>query len=217
VQGFPNSVIRVRRDGRWRLVANLSRFLKRHPVANPAPGDFEPDGTWYSMVTYRGALYALEPNHGELDRITRRGRVSRVLDVSLLFGHVVPTALAVDPRRHRFYIGTLTTFPLAPGAAQVLVVTPQGRVTRIISGFTAIVGLAVRRHQLWVLETSSVAGFPQPGTGTIIRLTRRGRRTVVSGLTFPTAMTFGPKGDLYVTNKGFGFPRGAGEVLRVRR
>lgn len=217
VRGFPNSLIRVRRNGTWRLVANLSRFLKRHPVANPPQGDFEPDGTWYSMVKYRGAFYALEPNHGELDRITRRGRVSRVLDVSLLFGHVVPTALAVDAKRHRFYIGTLTTFPLVPGAAQVLVVTPHGRVTRIISGFTAIVGLAVRRHQLWVLETSSAAGFPQPGTGKVIRLTRRGRRTVVSGLTFPTAMTFGPKGGLYVTNKGFGFPPGAGQILRVLR
>jgi sugar lactone lactonase YvrE len=168
------------------------------------------------MVKYRGAFYALEPNHGELDRITRRGRVSRVLDVSLLFGHVVPTAIAVDAKRHRFYIGTLTTFPLVSGAARVLVVTPHGRVTRIISGFTGIVGLAVRRHRLWVLETSS-AGFPQPGTGSIIRLTRRGRTTVVSGLTFPTAMTFGPKGGLYVTTRGFGFPPGAGRILRVHR
>jgi len=31
-------------------VATLSKFQKHNPVANPNPGDFEPDGTWYSMV-----------------------------------------------------------------------------------------------------------------------------------------------------------------------
>ncbi len=38
---------------------------------------------------------------------------------------------------------------------------------------------------------------------------------VVKGLTFPTAMTFGPDGDLYVSNFGFGFPPGQGEILRI--
>jgi hypothetical protein len=28
--------------------------------------------------------------------------------------------------------------------------------------------------------------------------------TIASGLTFPTAMTFGPDGNLYVSNNGFG-------------
>jgi hypothetical protein len=67
VPGVPNGVIRVGRHGRWKLIANLSAFLKAHPVAHPNPGDFEPDGTWYSMIAVGPALYALEPNHSELD------------------------------------------------------------------------------------------------------------------------------------------------------
>ncbi len=75
VPSVPNGVIRVFPDSSWKLVANLSRFQKNHPVANPEPDDFEPDGTWYSMVAVGGNLYAVEPNHGELDKITPRGRI----------------------------------------------------------------------------------------------------------------------------------------------
>ena len=85
----PNGVIRVRADGSWSLIANLSAFLAANPVAHPEPDDFEPDGTWYSMVSVRGVLYAVEPNHGELDRITRSGDVSRVVDVSASQGAIL--------------------------------------------------------------------------------------------------------------------------------
>ena len=68
VPTVPNGVIRVFPDTRWSLIANLSRFLMNHPVANPNPGDFEPDGTWYSMIAVGGDLFAVEPNHGELDK-----------------------------------------------------------------------------------------------------------------------------------------------------
>jgi hypothetical protein len=39
---------------------------------------------------------------------------------------------------------------------------------------------------------------------------------IASGLFLPTAMTFGPDGDLYVSNVGFGRPPiGLGEVVRI--
>ena len=63
-------------------------------MANPEPDDFEPDGTWYSMIAVRGSLYAVEPNHGELVDVSTAGQVRRVVDVSKTQGHVVPTALA---------------------------------------------------------------------------------------------------------------------------
>src|SRR3954468_20034032 len=69
VPGVPNGIIRVS-HGKWKLIANLSRFLRNHPVANPDEEDFEPDGTWYSMTSFGGALYPMDSNHGELDRVT---------------------------------------------------------------------------------------------------------------------------------------------------
>lgn len=61
-----NGIARLNRDGTWQLIADLGAYQQAHPVANPYPGDFEPDGTWYGMVAARGNLYAVEPNHGEL-------------------------------------------------------------------------------------------------------------------------------------------------------
>jgi hypothetical protein len=50
-----------------------------------------------------------------------------------------------------------------------------------------------------------------------VRLNQGSKRdTIATGLFLPTAMTFGPDGDLYVSNKGFGPPiPGFGEILRI--
>ena len=113
VPSIPNGVIKVGRHGTWRMIANLSAFQKAHPVANPDPEDFEPDGTWYSMI-------------------------------------------------------------------------------------------------------ATSAGGPTLGTGAIVRVRRHGPPvTIVSGLTFPTGMTVGPDGAFYVSNQGFGFQAGEGQVLRI--
>ena len=76
------------------MIANLSSWQRHHPVAHPEPADFEPDGTWYSMIAVRGDLYAVEPNHGEIVRIGLDGSIHRVIDVSASQGHVVPTTIA---------------------------------------------------------------------------------------------------------------------------
>src|SRR5690349_11268681 len=52
--GTDNAVLRVNRDGTTTMIADLSAFQKAHPVRNPEPDDFEPDGTWYSMIAVRG-------------------------------------------------------------------------------------------------------------------------------------------------------------------
>jgi len=70
---FPNSILKVNADGSWSRLANLSTYLKLHPTKNPEPGDLEPDGTWYSLIAADGVLYAVEPNHGEVDAIPTTG------------------------------------------------------------------------------------------------------------------------------------------------
>jgi hypothetical protein len=37
----------------------------------------------------------------------------------------------------------------------------------------------------------------------------------VASVVFPTGMTVGPDGAFYVSEQGFGFPAGAGRVLRI--
>jgi hypothetical protein len=212
--GTTNGIIRVNSNGTWTLVADLSAFQKAHPVANPDPDDFEPDGTWYSMVAVRGRLYAIEPNHGELDVITTDGQISRIVDISATQGHIVPTSVAYHGN---FYVGNLHLFPITPGSSKVLKITPSGEVKTVATGFTTVLGVAFDHEgYLYVLENTTVSGFPTPFTGKVLRVTDDGVEEIASGLFLPTAMTFGPDGALYVSNVGFGPPPvGLGEVVRI--
>lgn len=83
-----------------------------------------------------------------------------------------------------------------------------------------VVGVAFdQQGRLYALESSTgnlpAPPFLMPGSGKVVRVTSSGLETVAEGLTFPTAMTFGPDGQLYVSNKGFGFKEGEGEILKL--
>jgi hypothetical protein len=217
VPTIPNGVIKIGRYGTWKLIANLSAFQKAHPVKNPDPEDFEPDGTWYSMIAFRGALYPMDSNHGELDRVTPAGRISRVIDISASQGHVVPTALV----RHRgvTFIANLGVFDPTDGAGDEHVwrLTSAHTLKVRATGVEKVLGLAFRGGKLYALEMSTSGGGPTPGTGAIVQVGPNGPvKTIVSDLTFPTGMTVGPDGAFYVSNHGFGFGPGKGQVLRIK-
>jgi hypothetical protein len=219
VPNIPNGVIRVNSDGSWNLVANLSAFQQSHPVANPDLDDFEPDGTEYSMVAVHGELYVVEPNHGEVLRVSPdTGAISRVVDVSASEGHIVPTAIAY---KGNFFIGNLGTFPVTPGSQRIMKLTPSGQLTNFASGLTTVLGLAFDgRDRLYVLESMTEPGFPSPaqfGSGKVMRIEPNGTQTpIADGLSFPSAITLGPDGALYVSNIGFGAPPvGLGQIVRI--
>lgn len=218
IASVPNGILRVRGNDAT-LIANLSHFIKTHPVKHPNPPDFEPDGTWFSMVHAGNALYALEPNHGELDRIALNangtaGTISRVADISASQGHIVPTAVAFH--NGAFYVANLDTFPVVPGSSKLLRITLDGHVSVVTSGLTAVLGLAFHNGALYAIEMTTAPGNPTPGTGKVVRIESGGEiETVASGLTFPTGMAFGPDGKLYISTNGFGFPAGAGQIVRL--
>ena len=225
VPGIPNGVIRVNPDRSWTMIANLSAFQQAHPVANPTDpitGDFEPDGTWYSMIAVRGDLYAVEPNHGELDKITPSGHVSRVVDISASQGHVVPTVVA---QHGVFYVSNLGRFdPDSLNTQSVYKITPSGNIKVVATGLSKVLGIAFdRRDRMYVLETSYSTSDPgpEPATARLIRILPNGKQEVlIDGstgiLSVPAGMTFGPDGALYISNIGFGAPPiGLGQIVRV--
>jgi len=68
-----------------------------------------------------------------------------------------------------------------------------------------------------VLENTTGKPGPTPGTGKVLRIDHSGTvQEIASGLSLPTAMTFGPDGNLYVSNVGFGPPPvGLGQVVKI--
>ncbi|MGE5682466.1 MAG: ScyD/ScyE family protein [Bacillota bacterium] len=219
---IPNGILQVNSDGSWKEIADISSFLKSHPVANPEADDFEPDGDLYSMIMLDNYLYFIESNHGELDRYNfNTGSIERVVDISESQGHIVPTAIAY--KDGFFYVGNLTTVPYPVGAAKILKISQDGQsLSTYATGFTTILGLTFDSSgNLYVLETSIGNGQPPffaPNTGKIMRIANgdvNNVSEVTSGLNFPTAMTLGPDGNLYVSNNGFASAPGTGQVVMV--
>jgi hypothetical protein len=230
---LPNGIYTVNtRTGSWKLLANLSQFIQTHMVKYPNPPDFEPDGTFYSMVEFHHRLYAVEPNHGQIVSIATDGSMDSVLDVSASQGHIVPTAITA--RDGQFYLGNLNQFPIEPNYARILTLgfgecrrdaapgfedTDAPHSLHVLSskaGFTTVVGTTFGPDGLlYVLELSDAAGYPTPGDGKVVRVKPDGDiEDVATGLTVPTAMTFGPDGKLYVSNFGAA-PPGAGQIVRI--
>lgn len=215
VPTIPNGVVKVLPNKKWKMVADLSAFIQANPVANPNAGDFEPDGTWYSMQAVGNDLYAVEPNHGEIDKIDQRGHISRLIDISATQGHIVPTSIIFHDGS--FYMVNLSHFPIT-GNSNVYKITLQGKITTVASGFSMAQGIAFDEEGgIYVLEGTTNNPFPTPGTGAVVRIDPSGvRTTILSGLNFPTAMIMGPDNKLYISNWGFGPPLvGNGQILQV--
>ena len=218
--GTANGIVRVNPNGTTTNIASLEAFQRAHPAANIEPDDFEPSGTWYSMVAVNGAFYAVEPNHGEFDVAWPNGNVKRIVDISNIQGHIVPTAVAYDG--HDFFVGNLDTFPIKDGSSKIMKITPDGKLTTVYIGFSVILGLAFdSQGRLYVLENTTGNPGPTPNTAKILRVDGKNNYTTVvdgatTALSLPTAMTFGPDGNLYVSNLGFGLPPdGEGQILKI--
>lgn len=217
----PNGVIQVDVEhGTWKYVADLSTFLQALPIANPESfqSDFEPDGSWYGMVEVRGDLYATEPNHEQIVRVSpTTGKIDRIADVSALSSTawIGPTGITYHGD---LFFGNLTPFPIDPGNANVYKLTPSGNIKVRASGLTTVLGVAFdRRDRMYLLELSDLSGFPTPGYGKLVRVSPSGEtEDIVTGLAVPSALTIGPDGAIYISNSGAApAPAGSGQILRV--
>jgi hypothetical protein len=230
--GISTGIARVNRNtGKWSLIADIGAFLKTHPAQFESADDFEPDGTLYSMIVVDGLLVTVEPNHGQVFAVNPNGgKIFQVIDISASEGHIVPTA--ITQWHDSLYLGNLNLFPIDPQWARVLTLSkgngltedlapgfdvgrPLARIVNSKAGFTTILALDFGPDGLlYALELSDAAGFPTLGAGKVVRVKHSGEiEDVITGLSVPAGMTFGPDGRLYVSNFGAA-PAGAGTILR---
>jgi hypothetical protein len=221
--------------GQWAMIADLSAAVLAHPAANTDAGDFQPDGDFYSLIAARGKLYTVDPNHGQVWSVTKKGDVEMVTDISKPVGHIVPTTLVESDGG--LLVSNLGLFPIAPSSSQLLTLRPGcgdgtgyavedcGPRTLHVAGastpgLTTVVSMAWGPDGLlYALELSEPQAteqppfFPTPGDGKVVRIRNGLAEDVITGLSVPTGMTFGPDGALYVSNWGAA-PAPIGQILR---
>ena len=218
VPTVPTSVVKMNADGTFKVIADLGAWRVSHPVAHPPTYDFDAEGAWYNMISVDNYLYVVDANHGEVVKITTDGVITSVVDLSANYGHIVPTALAYHGN---LYVGNIGLFPFDDGSSNVYKVTPDGQTKIVETGLTAILGLVFdKQDRMYVLETTTGkrngGEYTTPGSGKIVRVNPDDSKEVIAtGLSNPTAMAYGPDGNLYVLNWGFGGAAGGGEILKV--
>lgn len=214
----PNGLYRYDDAGTVTLVADVSSFIRDNSVSE-RPGDYDTDGQPYALLPMGDAFWATEGNSNQLLRLGLDGTVSRVADLSS--GHPIPTGIAAAPDGGA-YVGFLTHIPYEEGAATVVNVAADGTVTEVWSGLTLITALAVDEDgTLYALEMATGVdpndpGSIAPGSGKVVRqIGPDSAEDVVTGLSLPIAMDFGPDGALYIAGPAFGADNGEGVILRV--
>lgn len=229
---LPNGVVRVNlKTGNWHYISDLSLAVAEHPPAYNSFNDYEPDDLPYSFVAEKNALFVAEPNHAQIFRVAADGATRLSYDYSFPFADVTPTTIAF--REGNMYIGNLGIFPIRTHTERIttlskeiaFVDTTPGlqtkpselgkfRLAASRAGFTTIASLKFGPDGLlYALEFSDANGYPAPGNGKVVRLNSSGDiEEVVTGLSVPTGMTFGPDQALYISNYGAGGP---GAILRI--
>jgi hypothetical protein len=213
-----NGLYEIGEAGDVNLIANISAFIRDNPVS-ARPGDYDTDGQPYALLPMGDGFWATEGNSNQLLHLGLDGSVTRIADLSA--GHPIPTGIAPAPDGGA-YVGFLTHGPYREGAASVVQITPDGTVTEVWTGLTMVTALAVDDvGSLYALEMAT--GIDEadpasivPGTGKVVRRTGPNSAVdVVTGLSLPVAMDFGPDGALYISGPAFGADDGEGIILRV--
>jgi hypothetical protein len=213
----PNGLYRLDSVGGAELVADVSAFIREHPVTEK-PRDFDTDGQPYAMLAMGDAFWVTEGNSNQVLRVGLDGTVARVADLSQ--GHPIPTGIAPAPGGGA-YVAFFTHAPYTEGSAKVVKVAPDGTVTDVWTGLTLVTALAVGPDgTLYALEMATGHGDDPdaiaPGTGRVVRMTGPDTmEPVVTGLMLPVAMDFGRDNALYIAGPTFGADEGQGTILRI--
>jgi hypothetical protein len=189
IDAAANNILTVGLDG-----SNLKSFvvLPKQKISNPvfpapAPGQ------------------VLPPEAPPSDRIPEEIEIESV-----------PTGASFGPDG-ALYVSEYTGFPFPVGKARILRVASDGEVTVFAEGFTQLSDLEFdARGNLYALQYSNVPQWLGTADASVIQIAPDGTRTTLlsgNGLESATALTVGPDGAIYVSNKGD--RAGQGQVLRI--
>lgn len=208
---------RVTSDGKMETIADVGAFndLNPPPASN---GDAVPRGNPYDMAALDGSLYFTDGNY---NRVTRAGLDGSLEIIAQWENSPVTVGIAAGPDGN-IYVSQFSPAPYTAGTGRIDRVTPDGEITEgVVTGLTTPIDIAFAPDgTMYVLRFASEFSAERlryiAFGGAVLRVNPDGSATeIVTNLVFPTAMTFGPDGALYVTNYGNEANTGQGQVLRV--
>lgn len=208
---------RVSPDGKLTRIADLGAFNNAHPP-NDLNGDAVPMGNPFDLVALGGNLYITDGNYNRVIKATPDGTLSLLAESST---DSTSTGAAAGPDDN-LYVSQFGSAPYTSGTGRIDVITPDGKATEgAFKNLTTPIDVAFAPDgTMYVLQYAAEFSAERlryvPFGGEVLRMKPDGStEPVVTNLVFPTAMTFGPDGALYVTNYGNESNNGQGQVLRV--
>jgi hypothetical protein len=207
-QGFGRTV-RFQPNGNWSYADDIAGYEEAN---NPDGGILDSDP--YAILAEPGGRVVTDAGGNDLLRVRANGSISTLAVFPSRPGRPtdsVPTSVAVGPDG-AYYVGELSGVPFNVGDAHIYRVVPWQAPQQYGPAFSFIIDLTWGPDgHLYVLQFASGAGLSGPGI--LFRLESNGTKTpVVTGLTAPGGVVFGPDGALYISNRSTF--AGTGEVLR---
>jgi hypothetical protein len=231
VRGGCGQLIRLKSEGRWASLADLTAYEEHNPDRGTNPdGSPRVESNPFAVLALRDARVVTDAAGNTLLRVSPEGEIStlavfpqRLVDAPPSLGlprgtqlpmDAVPTSVAVGPDG-ALYVGELTGFPFPVGGARIYRVVPGEAPEVYADGFTNVIDIAFEGDgSLLVLEIAKHSLLSDDPTGALIRLKPDGsRQTLLSeGLERPTAVAIGYDA-LVISNCGV--CAGDGQVIRV--
>lgn len=212
-------------NGEVTEVANLWDFER---TENPDPALFDshpyglaagPDGMLYVADAGANDLLKVDPATGEVTLLAVFAPIPGVFPRPDLGGELltdaVPTGVVVD-EDGVVYVSYLSGVPFVPGSAKVVMVDVDGEVSNYATGLTMLTDLqrGPDGHLYAVQFGIFTDQGPTPDSGAVLRIAEGdGSQEVITGLSFPTGISFDAEGNLYVVVNGVGAP-GSGAVVK---
>ena len=212
---------RVTPDGELEAISDVGAFNDANPPL-PSNGDAVPMGNPYDLIALDGRLYITDGNYNRIIEATLDGELRTLTEWENSPVTVGGTAGPGPEGAPALYVAQFGPAPYLPGTGRIDRVTTDGEVTEgVAADLTTPIDVAFDPDgTMYVLQYAAEFSAEElryiPFGGEVQRVNDDGTVTpIVTGLVFPTSMTFGPDGALYVANYGNEGNEGQGQVLRV--
>lgn len=210
------AVNRVAPDGTLTKVADIGKWNDAHPPP-PGNGDAVPKGNPFDMVAWQGKLWVSDGNYNEVLKVDpHTGKIE------LVYREDDPVTVGMTVGPDGIYIAQYGPAPYLPGTARIDKITADGKVHHgVVKGLQTAIDVAFGQDgTMYVLEYAQKFSAQKlryiEYTGQLLRIGKDGsQHPIVTKLMFPTSVTTGPDGALYVDNYGNEANKGEGQILRV--